>query len=159
MKSKLIILGVCLLVAGLLALQGWVDGKREIRFAVRLEREQLTADGRDELRVEVEVRNPDGKPRAGDTLQLVRLAGHGQLRVSRIKTDAEGKAGFTYYSYRATSFTPAMINRILISDVSVGKIVGVYKRHVIDIPVVEPAQSETGEETGSGGHIQLGGGS
>jgi len=158
MKAKLITIAAVLALAGILVLIGWVDGRRSVHFSVELQPTQLVANGKDSVLVVVRVTDPDGTPRSGDILNLIRQSGHGQLREKKIKTNAQGEASFTYYSYRDTAFTPAMLNQIQIMDTSIGKIVGVYKRHVIDIPVVkseEDNEPSVGEQTNG---VQLGGG-
>ena len=60
------------------------------------------------------------------------------MKVTRVKTDDNGQASFEYYSYKENSFQPAGMNQIQLSDASVGRIIGVYKRYWIDIPVVSP---------------------
>ncbi|MBB6672981.1 hypothetical protein [Cohnella nanjingensis] len=158
MKKKWITLLVIALLAGVITILWRVDENREIVFEVKLAPDQMTADGKSSVNVQIQVTNTDGTPRSGDDLQIIRLKGHGQLSVSRVKTDRNGHASFVYFSYRASSFTPAMTNEIMLSDVSVGKIVGVYKRHALEIPVLEPAGEDSDKGgTDGDGYISLGG--
>ncbi|GBF74259.1 hypothetical protein PA598K_02595 [Paenibacillus sp. 598K] len=158
MKAKLITIAAVLALAGILVLIGWIDGRRSVHFSVELQPTQLIANGKDSVIIGVKVTNPDGTPRSGDTLNLIRLSGHGQLREKKIKTNAQGEASFTYYSYRDTSFTPAMLNQVQVVDTSIGKIVGVYKRYVIDIPVVKSDEDNEPSVDKQTNGVQLGGG-
>jgi len=157
-KTKLLLLLVVALFAGLLTGIWYVENKRKIVFEVQLAPKELVADGKSQITFEITVKNPDGSPRAGDELGLVRMKGYGQLKASRIKTDAEGKASVDYYSYRIGSYSPAETNEIMVTDNSVGRIIGIKKRFLFDVPVVEPEKSDMqpGQEDKQS-HIQLGG--
>jgi len=158
MKKKWIALLVIVLMAGVMTILWRIDDNRKIVFDVTFAPEQMVADGKSSVTVQIQVNNVDGTPRSGDELQIIRMKGHGQLSVSRVKTDRNGQASFAYFSYRASSFTPVMTNEIMLSDVSVGKIVGVYKRHVFEIPVIEPEVDDS-DPSGNDddGYISLGG--
>jgi len=158
MKKNAYLLGAMLAIGLLLAGFWSIDNAREVVFEVRVTPAELKADRQDSALVEFTVTNPDGSPRAGDNVLILRIQGHGSTKVTRVKTDEHGKASFTYHSYQESSFTPAMVNQIQLSNVSVGRIVGVYKRHQVYIPVVPEEQSgdTDREESGqSSGHIQL----
>jgi len=149
-----------MLIAGLLLAGVWyIENDLEVIFDVRVTPAELKANRQDSAIVEVTVKNPDGSPRAGDNVLILRIKGHGSTKVTRVKTDEHGKASFTYHSYQESSFTPAMINQIQLSDVSVGRIVGVYKRHQVYIDVVPEEQSDDTDRDKPGrspsGHIQL----
>jgi len=163
MKARGWIWLAALACAGVLLVVGIAENRREVVIQARLETDALPADGKSVMKVRVTVTDPDGTPRAGDELTLVRTEGHGQLKANRIRTDARGQASFEYYSYREGAFTPIVTNRIAITDISVGKIVGVKKKAFVDIPVAKP-EGEPSEGGGDqpkpdkNGHIQLGGG-
>ena len=152
MKAKLIALGIMALV-GLIGFVIWkIETDRQVVFEVEKSPEQLVADGKDVMTIRFTIRNPDGTPRKGDNVLVIKTKGHGSTKVTRVKTDENGQASFDYYSYKESSFKPAEMNQIQLSDVSVGKIIGVYKRHWIDIPVESPREgTESGGESGETG--------
>ncbi|WP_391574000.1 hypothetical protein [Cohnella sp.] len=165
MRSKGWIWLAVLVFAAVLVVIGLLENNREVVIRSSLETETLPADGKSVMKVRITVTNPDGTPRGGDELTLVRTEGYGQLKASRIKTNADGEVSFDYYSYREGPFTPIVDNRIAITDISVGKIIGIKKKAFVDIPVVKPSGTDAeGEEDGGkpkpnkNGHIQLGGG-
>jgi len=129
---------------------------------VTYEPDPLLADGRSYATMQIKVTNPDGSPRPGDELSLVRTKGHGQLKVNRVKTDSNGIATVDYYSYRGGQFTPIMINEIMVTDLSVGKIIGIKKSARFEIALKEPDGTEQTEpeqdSKNPGSHLQLGGG-
>ncbi|GGD72066.1 Ig-like domain-containing protein [Paenibacillus nasutitermitis] len=158
MKTKLILLLIVALFAGLLTGIWFIENKREIVVEVELDPKELVADGKSQITFHITVTNPDGSPRAGDELGLVRMKGYGQLKASRVKTDAEGKASIDYYSYRVGSYSPAVTNEIMVTDDSVGRIIGIKKRVLFDVPVVEPEKSDMQPgQKDKESHIQLGG--
>ncbi|MBP3962670.1 Ig-like domain-containing protein [Paenibacillus lignilyticus] len=136
MKRKLGVLLCCAVIAGFLLIMWRMDSNREVLFSVKLSKDELKANGKDEILVEFTVTDKDGKPRSGDDVLVIKAKGYGSTKVTRVKTDENGRASFVYYSYNENEFQPAVLNQILLSDVSVGKVIGVYKRAIVDIPVI-----------------------
>jgi hypothetical protein len=63
---------------------------------VSLSREWLTADGRSRSRITALVRDADGKPVAGHSVQFTLLGDNGSIRVIQGKTDSRGRAFADY---------------------------------------------------------------
>ncbi len=99
MKKKLLILGVLVLVV-LLAFG--FDTLRAKRFTITLlslDPQPAVADGQTPVTILLQLKDHEDRPVEGHTLYIVSKNG-GKFRAYRQKTDENGTASFTYFSYK-----------------------------------------------------------
>lgn len=132
--SGIVALGLLILGIDYKMATAKLDG---IEIATSVDPPQVVADGRNQVIVTLHV-TEDGKPRANDLVQSWLGRGGGLLIPSWVVTDQNGKAQITYTPNPYSPYDPQDFVEINISDTSIGRIIEVDKREVVQVALLGP---------------------
>jgi hypothetical protein len=115
-----------------------------VRITTRTIPHILPADGQTTGALTIDVRDGDGKPRAGDTIEILNLTSKGQFDRTRAITDAKGEAVFIYTTSLSNIYQPAGSVAVQVTDTSLGSIIEVDKIITASIDTVDPSKYKKG---------------
>jgi hypothetical protein len=122
---------------------------RAVEMTVEINPLSIPGDGRSSTTFTVYVRNADGSPRQGDTIEVLNQAS-GLFDRSRALTNEEGKAVFLFTSSKSNKYRPAGPVPVIVTNTSLGQLVEVRKTMTATINVTEPSPAtETNQAGGS----------
>ena len=144
-KRKLIIL----LIIGLRLFLGWgFDSIRAQEFTIEvvsMSSEYGVADGQTPITIELRV-TQNGEPCEGHILYGLSLTG-GSFRAKRVKTDENGIATFMYYPYYKSVLNDLVDVTLHFEDESNSILVVVPAELDVVIPMVEPNEDNSNNQT------------
>ena len=129
---------IALIFGGTWILDFEASGK--VHVAIQIKPSVLPGDGFTTGDLTVRVTGPDGAPRVGDTVEVLD-EGLGYFDRTRALTDKNGAAVYVY--------TPARSARVLVTDISLGRLIEFDKVTDFMIPVVDPSKYK-GQASGAG---------
>jgi hypothetical protein len=112
---------------------------KAVTMTVTVDPASIPGDGRSSTVFTVYVRNADGSPRQGDTIEVLNQAS-GLFDRSRALSDDEGKAVFTFTSSKSNKYRPAGPVTVIVTNTSLGQLIEVRKTMTETINVTEPTQ-------------------
>jgi hypothetical protein len=128
---------------------------RAVKISVEINPSSIPGDGRSSTTFTVYVRNSDGSPRQGDTIEVLNQV-PGLFDRTRALTNEEGKAVFLFTSSKSNKYRPAAPVPVIVTNTSLGKLIEVRKTITATINVTEPSPvnetspiNETSQEGGS----------
>jgi len=137
---------IALIFGGTWILDFEASGK--VHVAIQIKPSVLPGDGFTTGDLTVRVTGPDGAPRVGDTVEVLD-EGLGYFDRTRALTDKNGAAVYVYTPARSTVYTPAAPARVLVTDISLGRLIEFDKVTDFMIPVVDPSKYK-GQASGAG---------
>jgi hypothetical protein len=99
----------------------------------------VVADGISRTRITVRV-TENGQPRAHDLLQIFLAAGAGRVLPGWTYTDKEGMAMIEFTPNQYSEYDPQSGAELEIVDISIGRLIEMGKRKVINIPMLKPEE-------------------
>jgi hypothetical protein len=112
---------------------------KAVEMSVDVNPTSIPGDGRSSTTFTVYVRNTDGSPRIGDTIEVLNQAA-GLFDRTRALSDEEGKAVFTFTSSKSNKYRPASPVPVIVTNTSLGTLIEVRKTITATINVTEPTQ-------------------
>jgi hypothetical protein len=139
MRWRLWIVAVLIIIVVLFAID-WIAATAQLQnitIEATFDPPQVIADGRSKSVLTVRI-TENGKPRAGDLVQLWLGSGSGLLIPNWVFTDESGVALVTYTPNPYSAYDPQDGAQINISDTGIGRLIEVSKRQTIDIKLIKP---------------------
>jgi hypothetical protein len=122
---------------------------RAVKISVEINPASIPGDGRSSTTFTVYVRNADGSPRIGDTIEVLNQV-PGLFDRTRALSDEEGKAEFVFTSSKSNKYRPAAPVPVIVTNTSLGTLIEVRKTITAIIDVTEPGPiTEPSQEGGS----------
>lgn len=110
---------------------------RAVEMSVEVNPTSIPGDGRSSTVFTVYVRNADGSPRKGDTIEVLNQL-PGLFDRTRALSDEEGKAVFIFTSSKSNKYRPAAPVPVIVTNTSLGTLIEVRKTITATIDVTEP---------------------
>ena len=132
--SGIVVLGLLVVGIDYKMATAKLDG---IEIATTVDPPQVVADGRNQVLITLHV-TEDGEPRADDLIQSWLGVGGGLLIPNWVVTDENGMAQITYTPNPYSPYDPQEFVEINVSDTSIGQIVEVDKREVVQVSLLDP---------------------
>ena len=132
----LAVLGLIVLCLGI----DWASASARLggtEIEATLDPASVVADGKSKTVLTVRVVE-NGYPRAHDLLQIWLGAGSGDLMPMWTYTGPDGTARITYTPNAASSYDLGSEAEIVVSDISIGRLVEVSKQRRVPVPLVRP---------------------
>jgi len=120
----------------------------EVHVSAQFKPSVLPADGFTTGALTVHVTGSGGAPRVGDTVEVLD-EGLGFFDRTRALTDKNGVAVYVYTPARASAYSPAASAPVLITDISLGRLIEFDKVSTFTIPIVDPSKYK-GHASGAG---------